>query len=69
MTRKDFRLIAKAISEVNEDSYYNENKYIDSETVNKVLVHLVYALSDKIKLENPRFNEYDFFDACGLNAN
>lgn len=64
MTRKDYELIAKAISkatriEKDEDATGKVVSYLYTDWTG-----LVADLGEALKKDNPRFNEYIFFDAC-----
>ena len=64
MSRKDFKAIAKIISELREDSLYatfNRDKYkwIDSD-------RLVFKLGEYFRDQNPRFEFGRFYDACQI---
>jgi hypothetical protein len=69
MTRKDYEMIAKVISQTKE---FYEKGIPDNYMVSQVLLsasvssRLVDHLSDALKEENPRFNPERFREACGL---
>ncbi len=53
MTKKDYIAIAKAIDSLDE---------LDGSTISRV--DLIMKLSDYFKLDNPRFDEGKFVEAC-----
>ncbi len=69
MTRKDYEMIAKVISQTKEfyekDIPYN---YMVSQVQlsGSISSRLVDYLSDALKEENPRFNPERFREACGF---
>lgn len=56
MTRKDYQVIAQAISDA-RDKYTPENVTV---------AHIVGVLMSRLKEENPRFDHNKFLKACGL---
>lgn len=62
MTRKDYQLIADAITaEVNEWS--------DRPEAFAAIGHTASRIASALRRDNPRFNRERFMDACGLPAN
>ena len=61
MTRKDYELIAQAISEM-KDAYTGEDW-----TINGAMYPFASKLSDALEGTNPRFNRELFLKACGVN--
>ncbi len=67
MTRKDYKLIAQAIKNINDKIVYMNNEKIDSRYVSKVLDDLVfYELGQALKEQNTNFNYVKFREACGF---
>lgn len=58
MTRKDFELIAKVISDLNEDFNNGGEDTVSLEVVAEQFARV-------LRLENPRFDMYRFLIACG----
>jgi hypothetical protein len=59
MTRKDYKLIASTIAPIVKGARY-DHRY------ESCLRELVNTLSDKLELDNPRFNRAKFWEACAL---
>lgn len=63
MTKKDYELIAKAISLANERVKINSNKLIrESQQVG--IIYASQAIADFLKKDNPKFNRIKFLLAC-----
>jgi hypothetical protein len=60
MTRKDYELIAQAISEM-KDAYTG-----DDWTINGAMYPFARKLADALETTNPRFNHELFLKACGV---
>lgn len=59
MTRKDYQLIAGTIEAIVKGARY-DHRY------ESCLRELVNTLSDKLEVDNPRFNRATFWKASGL---
>jgi len=57
MTRKDYELIAKAISEAHEDNFGDSS-------ANEGIYWVTGLLADKLAEDNPRFDRFKFVQAC-----
>lgn len=56
MSRKDYRLIAECIRDQRREDARLDDQYI--------LDRLVERLSDALKIDNPRFDQHKFEEAC-----
>jgi hypothetical protein len=63
MTRKDYQLIAGSIHKLVQG--LNSEEYLKHYL--PVIRELVNDLSDRLEIENPRFNRSTFWNASGLN--
>ena len=63
MTRKDYKLIAKAISEA-VNTYSTER--LATANPNEVLTLVTANLSHSLGEDNPRFDKARFWSACGV---
>jgi hypothetical protein len=61
MTRKDFELIAEAISGM-KDKYDGEDW-----TINGAMYPFARQLADALQTTNPAFDYFRFLTACGVN--
>ena len=61
MTRKDYKLIAKAISDATAQLLPKQR---DLDAVAGFRINVVYNLTKALQADNPRFNEYVFRTAC-----
>jgi hypothetical protein len=64
MTRKDYEIIARAVSVVK--STYDEVDGAYTEIALEVIDELANQLSLELQIDNPRFDRERFREACGL---
>lgn len=65
MTRKDYKLIAKAISDATHFEYVDDG-YHETPSKNHVVewTDLISYLAIALEEDNPNFDKYKFWDAC-----
>jgi hypothetical protein len=68
MTRKDYKMIAETLKEMYGGLTYNATTFNSSgaDYSLSVMRELVNNLSDKLQVDNPRFDRGKFWKACGL---
>ena len=66
MTRKDYVLIASAIKQTINNEAWDEENGAYSEVAEEVFKALVSTLGYKLLLDNPRFHQAKFEEACGF---
>lgn len=59
MTRKDYKLIAKAFNDMSKAVRLEDT----------VALQIIEMLADDLQADNPRFNRNMFLTACGLEQN
>ena len=62
MTKKDYELIAQAISVEYQETNPDTNNDIEAQTI----VTVTNRIADYLSMENPRFDRNKFFKACGI---
>jgi len=58
MTKKDYKLIASALIECG--TWYSDG------TTDPTYLHIVHAISSKLRNDNPNFKPLAFYNDCGL---
>ena len=68
MTKKDYELIASAFNQEIKiwGSHFQTGEPLKDNEAYKRIRGTVITLGGKLKEDNPKFNEYKFYKACGL---
>lgn len=61
MTKKDYIIIAKAVNKALSSLTYTS---VDTQEAYRCLTTVAESLAYELKLENSKFNESKFFEAC-----